>query len=388
MNSLKHFLLLLLLILPYSCTDEYITNESNLGNIRGHLVDQYNYGINMESIYISIPGTSVYAAADSAGNFLLMNLPVGTYNLLINYYGPNYDFEQNINNISVTSGNTTVVPDILLDLNNSAYPDFLESLSIVLPNYGDIRLYMNDSSFVDIDAVGGDSLLIRGRLNNNYYQYQTGDTALTIEYDSDLYYVETSKRYFYLKVPVKEEFCQIRVWEGHSIQPNSAFFLCAIFVTERIYTQIELHWNTSYENSAGDFDIHLINNEIQDSCWYENPYPDWGIVGLWEDNPYLNDYTNPNGYYNCNEGLDIDYTPDGTYRLKIVYFSNIFNVNIQVTPEIYLNIDGSYYYYTAPMAMSVGQVWTVLEFNIPSKTVTLINTIGGPGTTGVVRKMK
>jgi hypothetical protein len=271
-------------------------------------------------------------------------------------------------------------------LNPSTNPDFLESLYIIFPSSYGLPLNMNDSLIVDIDDVGGDTLLIQGRLSYSYYHYQIGDTALTVEYDSDLYYVETSKRNFYLHVPVKAGFCQIRVWEGHSTQPNNPSFISTILVTEKIFTRILLRWNTSYGNSAGDFDIHLISNELQDSCYYRNPNPDWGIIGLWEDNPELYDYTNPNGYSYCDERLDIDYTPDGTYRLKIVYFSNIFNENIQVTPEITLYFDDMNYSYTAPIAMSVGQVWTVLEFNMPSKTITQINTIGRPSSTGFVRK--
>ncbi len=382
MISLKHFLLLVVFILPYGCTEEYITNESNLGNIKGRVVDQNQTGL--EGISVSIPGTSVYAYTDSLGNFLLMNLPAGIYNLKVSAYY--YTIPKNINNISVSSGNTTVVPDILLDLNHSTNPDFLQSLSILLPYSYELFLAMNDTSFVDLDDVGGDSLLIRGILSDDYYQHLVGDTALTVEYDSDLYYIETSKRNFNLRIPVKEGFCQIRVWEGHSAQPNNASFISTILVTEIILTRIRLNWNTSYGNSAGDFDIHLINNELNDSCWYMNTNPDWGIIGLEEDNPDLDDYTNEYGYYYCNEDLYISYTPDGTYRLKVVYFSNVFNDNIQVTPSIYLNIDGMYYYYTAPSAMSVGQVWTVLEFNIPSKTITPINTIGGPVSTGFIRK--
>ncbi len=384
MISLKHFLLLVVFILPYGCTEEYITNESNMGNIKGRVVDQYQTGIQLESIYIRIPGTSVYTAADSSGNFLLMNLPKGTYNLLI--YSYSYNIEKNINNVSVSSGNTTVVPDILLDLSYSTNPFFLQSLYIRFPSSYELFLAMNDTSVVDLDDAGGDSLLIRGRLSYDYYQYQIGDTALTVEYDSDLYYIETSKRNFNLRIPVKEGFCQIRVWEGHSAQPNNASFISTILVTEIILTRIRLNWNTSYGNSAGDFDIHLINNELNDSCWYMNTNPDWGIIGLEEDNPDLYDYTNEYGSSYCYEDLYISYTPDGTYRLKVVYFSNVFNENIQVTPTVSLYIDGIYNYYTAPSAMSVGQVWTVLEFNIPSKTITPINTIGGPVSTGFIRK--
>ena len=384
MISLKHFLLLVVFILPYGCTDEYITNESNLGNIKGRVFDQTGY-IPQERVIVRIPGTSVYAYTDSSGNFLLMNLPAGIYNLEVSsQYYPYY--EQKINNISVSSGNTTVVPDILLETGTSTNPDFLQSLYIISPNSYDLSLSMNDTSLVDLDFVGGDTLLIRGRLSYDYYHYQVGDTALTVEYDSDLYYVESSKREFYLYVPVKAGFCQIQVWEGHSTQPNNASFISTILVTEKISTRIDLWWITSYGNSAGDFDIHLINNELQDSCWYLNQNPDWGIIGLEEDNPDLDDYTNPSGQSYCNENLYINFTPDGTYKLKVVYFSNIFNDTIQIASSINLNIDGTSHYYAAPSAMSVGQVWTVLEFNMPSKTVIPINTIGRPVSTGFVRK--
>ena len=385
MISLKHFLLLAVFILPYGCTEEYITNHSNLGNIRGRVVTKDHTGfIPLEGMYVQIPGTSVNLKTDSSGNFLMINLPAGIYNLKV--YSYNYGLTKNINNISVSPGNTTIVPDIILDLINSTNPTFLQALYMIRPTSSDLFLSMNDTSVVDFDDIGGDSLLLRGKLNYDYYHYQVGDTALTLEYDSDLYYIETSKRIFDLHVPVKEKFCQIRIWEGHSTQPNSAQFISTILVIERISTLIRLDWSTSYGSSAGDFDIHLIYNEFQDSCWYKNPNPDWGIIGLEEDDPYLDDWTNSNGYYYANEDLFIDYTPDGTYILKIVYFSNVFNENIQVTPEINLYIDGMYYSYTAPSAMSVGEVWTVLEFNIPSNTVIPINTIEGPSSTRFSKK--
>ena len=377
MISRKYFLLLVVSVFLYGCTEEHITNQSNLGNIKGRVVTQGHTGyISLEGISVSIPGTSVYARTDSLGNFLLINLPAGTYNLEV--YSYNYELTKNINNISVSPGNTTVVPDIILDFSYSTRPTFLEMLYIVLPNSYDLSLLMNDTLVIDFEDVGGDSVVFLGRLSYDYYYSQVGDTALTIEYDSDLYYIETSKRIFYLHVPVKEKFCQLRIWEGHSTQPNNAQFISTILVTEKIHTWIQLDWSTSYGSSAGDFDIHLINNELQDSCWYKNPNPDWGILGFEEDNPDLEDGINSHGYSYSDEDLSINFTPDGTYRLKIIYFSNVFNFNIQVTPEISLYIDGIYYYYTAPSSMSVGQVWTVLEFYIPSKTIVLINTIEGP----------
>jgi hypothetical protein len=384
MISLKHLLFLVVFILLYGCTEEHITNQSNLGNIKGRVVAQDQTGyVPLKGISVFIPGTPVYAYTDSLGNFLLINLPAGTYDLKVHSY--NYGLTEYINNISVSPGNTTIVPDIIFDLSSSTNPTFLEALYMILPNYYDIYLGMNDTSVVDLDDVGGDSVSLQGRLSRDYYS-QAGDTALTVEYDSDLYYTETSKRIFYFHVPVKEKFCQLRIWEGHSTQPNNAQFISTILVTDIIYVLIDLDWSTSYGSSAGDFDIHLINNELQDSCWYKNPNPDWGIIGFEEDNPDLDDGTNPNGYYYAYEDLSIDFTPDGTYRLKVVYFSNILNENIQITPEIDLNIDGMHYSYTAPSSMSIGQVWTVLEFNIPSKTVVLINTIEGPMESRALRK--
>ena len=94
MISLKHFLLLAVFILPYGCTEEYITNHSNLGNIRGRVVTKDHTGfIPLEGMYVQIPGTSVNLKTDSSGNFLMINLPAGIYNLKV--YSYNYGLTKN-----------------------------------------------------------------------------------------------------------------------------------------------------------------------------------------------------------------------------------------------------------------------------------------------------
>ena len=128
MVSLKHSLFLIFFFLIYRCTEEHITNQyqSNLGNITGRVIAEDNIGniIPLEYVIVLIPGTSVKVHTDSSGNFLIINLPAGTYNLKVNYYGV---FEY-INNISVSPGNTTIIPDIILDYSYSTDPTFLSSV--------------------------------------------------------------------------------------------------------------------------------------------------------------------------------------------------------------------------------------------------------------------
>ena len=375
MNYPKHLIAFILIFLVISCTEENITNQSNLGNINGRVGYETGSGfMPLEDVIVSIPGTSIEVQTDSAGNYFMLNLPAGEYNLHVYYYGNT----KNIYDVSVGAGHTTKVSDIIFNFSNPIYSGFLGSVSIRLPDYGYVYLYQDDTTFVNTNLNIGDSLMLSAELNDSYYQKPFPDTSLTIKYGSDLFYMETIKGVLQMLLPIRESFSQIRIWEGHSVEPQNGEFKSTFYATPMIDIRVDLDWSTSYGYSAGDCDIHLISVGEQDSCWYKNPHPDWGFKGYSYDDPRLYDQTNTSGSYYADEVLYLDFIPDGSYILKIVYFSNLFNPSQAITAEITLRIDNNYYYYYVPVGMSVGQVWTVLKLDIPSKTITEINTVEGP----------
>jgi hypothetical protein len=375
MNYPKHLFAFILIFLVISCTEENITNQSNLGNISGRVGYEDPTGfIPLENAIVRIPGASVEVLTDSAGNFLILNLPAGNYNLMITTYG----FQTKYCTVSVSAGKTTKAPDIIFTSSSSTYPNYLRWVYLRFQGYSSIYLNMNDTSLVDVDKISGDSLTIIAELDEDFYHISYQDIPLTVQFNSDLYYTETLKGRLLLRLPAIQNFSEIKIWQGHSPQPNGTEFISTIFITDIIDFQIYLNWSTNYNSSAGDCDIHLINMQAQDSCWYKNPHPDWGFPYLESDNPRLYDDTNFYGNYSGNEYLYLDYAPDGLYILKIIYFSNNFNPNQNITADVTLRLDDNYTYYDAPADLSVGQVWTVLKIEIPSKTITLINTIDGP----------
>ncbi|MNY36193.1 hypothetical protein D3C86_1706670 [compost metagenome] len=67
------------------------------------------------TIVYAISGTDTFSAIpDAAGNFLISGLPQGTYNVWFDADVATGFNDQVVNNVSVTFGNITVLPPVLL----------------------------------------------------------------------------------------------------------------------------------------------------------------------------------------------------------------------------------------------------------------------------------
>jgi hypothetical protein len=372
MRSISFKFICLTFFLLAGCTEEKIVNTSEMGHIKGRVMSKSDtIYAPLEHAGVEIPGTSVRASTDSLGNFILFNIPEGSYDLEVNYY-----WTEKVNDVIVKSDQTTNINDIIFEMSED--PDqtsFLRALYILYSNGNGRYLSHNDTSIIDLDDIGSDSLLLAGCLvnyNRRFPVYQ--DTQFTVLYNSTIYFTETSKGFFYQKLPILEGFCELKVWPGHSSQINENCYNTTFIISKIEDTYILLDWY-SHDNPAGDFDLHLINKELNDSCWYKNPNPDWGVQDYRMDNPVLYEDSNPYGDNSGYETLYMNETPDGAYQINVVYFSNVFNDTVLVAPDVYLSLNDSTYEFNAPDSMSVGQVWTVAEFIIPDMSITPINTI-------------
>ncbi len=144
---------------------------------------------------------------------------------------------------------------------------------------------------------------------------------------------------------------EIEIWVGEKSNPTQAKTADLYYKKDQTLVQIDLLWDT-YNNGhgdAGDFDLVLINNETADSVYYKNKNPDWGIPGAEFDNPFLYDYTNPNGYFSGKESIKILAAARGSYTIKVNYFSNYGNPQAFVKPRVRLRVGDP--------TMNLLQVW-------------------------------
>jgi hypothetical protein len=375
---LKYLALFTYILLAFTgCIEQQVVeSDPNLGHLRGKVIfipdtnpNYYLYN------YVEVSGTSYWSRLDSSGKYNILNLPEGEYTVGTRFRsnnGPVFISQK----ASVVAGKTTDVKDIIVNYTNGQIGgQFLSWVSIkgLNRNY---YLTNNDTVLIDNKLYGPDSIIVKGLLRNYYFS----DTSLTIEKAGVIKYVETQKGIFSLKLKIGEGINTVRIWEGHSETPPTDLFISHFYYVDITPTKIDIHWSTEIDRDAGDFDIHLIQKQINDSCWYQNKNPDWGIKNVSSDNPYLGDYMNEQGYNTGNESITFEHTPNGDYVLKVVYYDNASEPTRTIKPTIDLRFEKNSYTYSAPAEMSVGQVWTVLEFNAPDRTVNLINTISSGGT--------
>ncbi len=354
-----------ILIVFYSCNKEEIIP---IGAIEGKVrldpeIDINNYVPYLATVWLE--GTNITAQTDSSGNYKLVNVPKGDYNIkaqdyICDYWSCEY-IEGKVFNVKVKGGETKDAPTITMTWysGQSDYNAYLYNLKLQDEN--------NSYSFNSYEEVviHSNNVSVTGyaRYTNNSYI----DTLISIQVnDGDIQQTNSSKGWFTHDLTLTETKNEIEVWIGENQETSHLYSSAFIYVGEIQRVQINLDWSSdSYDVSAGDFDIHLINNNTNDSCWYNNPNPDWGIQDMDYDNPYLYDDINMYGYSYAEESLYINSTAEGSYTLNVHYFSNREDPLALVTPSVTLYLNSAYYNYTAPGAMSVGDYWTVTVFNSP-----------------------
>jgi len=166
------------------------------------------------------------------------------------------------------------------------------------------------------------------------------------------------------------------VWFGDVINPEFVYdSMNVYYLPDNKFLEIELAWNTYNigNGDAGDFDIHLINLQNGDSCWYGNERPDWGIENEYFDDPDYYDHPNSNNSDHALESMDIDRAAVGTYLLKVFYFSNFSGNSQPIRPEVEIEIGSNTYMLQSPNEMSVGDIWIVAEINVTNGAINKIN---------------
>ncbi|NOZ47200.1 MAG: carboxypeptidase-like regulatory domain-containing protein [Chlorobi bacterium] len=372
----KIVLVLIVFVFFNSCSKN---DTLQFGTIKGKVKISPELGINNYTPYLVsvwLETSQIVAITDSAGNYSLLNIPEGTYNIKAQDYLNEYNLiEGKISNITVNGGETVTASDIILTpVNNNVNNFYFNNLEITDSTGYSQYLY----PYQDL-VVSSSNIKLTGYAKKNYNYYL--DTVVSIQInENDIIKVNTSKGWFSQDIILNTSKNDIKVWigEDENNSNNSSLFETTLVYLNNIQSvNVELNWESDYYSiSAGDFDIHLINNNTNDSCWYNNTNPDWGIEDFSYDDPVLYDYTNAYGNSYGSEQLRIYSAANGAYTLKVYYFSNHQSGSTKVTPYISLYLNNSYQTFYAPEAMSVGDTWTVTVINVPfEKSAISINKI-------------
>ncbi|MSP71590.1 MAG: hypothetical protein EXR76_05315 [Myxococcales bacterium] len=130
---------------------------------------------------------------------------------------------------------------------------------------------------------------------------------------------------------------------------------------------VGLHIRVSWDTDLTDVDTHVLSPGGQmwscdGDCYFSNPNPDWGVIGRWEDDAFL-DVDDVDGF--GPENVNIQEPIAGTYRVLIHYWDTHGGDRPQTTVEVlsHGNLLGSY----GPVRMNdVDDNWYVVEIDWPA----------------------
>ena len=130
--------------------------------------------------------------------------------------------------------------------------------------------------------------------------------------------------------------------------------------------RVELTWDTD----GTDMDVHLVRPggeyyDIPSDCHWDNPNPDWGVAGISEDNPSL-DQDETEGYGPENITLEQP-NEEGSYLVIIHYFSDYDLGPSTATVRIWINDELVATY--VKVDMENDEVWYCATITWPSGEV-------------------
>ncbi len=369
----------ILFVLIFSCDKNTYNYEGTTGSIKGKVVfdpSYQGYPQELEGALVKIPGSSASAYTDEEGEYILFSIPPGTYKLTAFSDRYNYIYGE-IENVVVSNGITTNATNIALST-MSSNDDFYYIYDLDIIDSLGYHHYFSSGGTI----IPSKSIEIQGRVVRSPMNYNGIDTTVSITLNNTKFAVLTNEKGIFRKsliLPQIEN--SISVWIGDTNQPNpqQGYFYDAkvYYLKSNIEFNIDLDWNSNNSGGgdAGDFDVHLISHQENDSCWYKNTRPDWGIKDFTYDDPRLRDDVNSYGRSYGSEDMDTDYASSGSYTVKVYYFSNESDSTKKIRPGVRIWLNNNYDYYTAPFDMSVGERWVVAEVNIPTGIVNMINRI-------------
>lgn len=333
--------------------------EDDTGAISGAIVtedEELKETIQSSGMMVYIPGTSYMAMTDENGEYIIADLPPGTYTVKTSYPYPE---GTELTDIEVKAGKTTHVPDLsILSLSSPTY----WSLSSVYFYEGTRR--MGDTYLM----TGGssDNIGIEGRL----YSYIDGEEqyvdqicTLTVSInDGGPVTVPIRKNQFFYDI------------EGPMLDTGENAIV--VIATDSEGTTREAELTLYYYDAdtglvvtlewdkAGDMDLHLMGPDGTDCC-YLSKHPDWGVTDDKQDDP-LYVYDERYGY-NVQETIILPNPPDGSYLVKVHFFGYEYEPSRResIRPSVEIILNGEDYRFNAKRSMQEGDEWQVTSFTLP-----------------------
>lgn len=331
--------------------------EDDTGAISGAVVvesEEMQGLVEVGGIIVYIPGTSYVAMTDENGEYIIADLPPGTYTVKTGYTEG-----MELTDIEVKAGKTTHVPDLKL----------LSSSSYTYWNISSVYFYEGTRRLGDEYLMTGESsenIGIAGRLysyidSEEQFVDQTCTLTLTIN-DGEPVTVPIRKNQFSydLEGPmmdVGENTIVVIATDNEGTTREADLTL--YYYDAATGLVVTLEWD-----KAGDMDLHLIGPDGTDCC-YLNKHPDWGVADDKEDDPL---YVFDERYgYNVQETIILPKPPDGNYLVKAHFFGYEYEPSIResIRPSVEIALNGEDYKFNAKRSMQEGDEWQVTSFTLP-----------------------
>ncbi len=356
-------------------TIEKILYENEEGSITGIIKPTEeilkNYPIGYFNVSLDLYGKTL-TILDNNGKFTIQNVSEGVYTLYIRI--GNYNAIKKVENIKIEPHQKVDLGEITIssyDGNNTNNSDFNVSVNYsFIPesnsfnNYYNLYYLPNTNTITSLtDSINLNGFFYRGYNSNGNYKIM--DSSVTMYYNGVISYHHTNRKgNLNLKVKLLKGNNRIAFWPGNTDTVSTPPRVYSIYKKSRNNNvQISLYWSTANGTiGAGDADLYLVNLTTNDTCYFGNSNPDWGIIGRTIDNPRLSDNQNSANYYSSTEYLQIDETPAGKYKILVNYFSNPNSLKqINVDAQLVINNQNTYYKLTN---LNVGDWKEVTTFTI------------------------
>ena len=156
-------------------------------------------------------------------------------------------------------------------------------------------------------------------------------------------------------------------------QPNAQLDVSGIS-KEPPLSELGLHIKIAWDTSDTDEDSHLIAPggtffDCTSDCFFGNPSPDWGVLGDWRDDPFL-DVDDVDGH--GPENINISEPVAGTYQFKVHYYADShegFPQASKTTVEVW-SYGALVASFGPTSTASTNWTWDVFTIDWPSASVT------------------
>jgi hypothetical protein len=423
---------ILIAVMMMHCGNVSAPSQTN-GFIKGKIL--LKDSLSQTGMTVVLEGTNFMAITDSAGNYLFFNVPEGEYKLAIfNMY---YSYVFSFADARVIAGDTVTIQDFIIKQGMSNYFDnlYLQStiqidsvriFDVTGTSLGAIRWYSYGNvadipiAFISADSVGFSFLVTRVK---NYAQYAVEDSTIVRQNGSIIYAAKPSKGRaktgfypltgldtftifadgdsigsFVISDPslVKDNY--VNIFTGKITLTPAPLIDSSMYIPTGVtgygmssYCNYYTFFGNScygiYINSFMlehvNWDIYLVNDSLNDTCYWGNPQPEWGNTSTTVDNPFFygGGIVGDTAWHS--EEIISQNLPSGTYSICIKYYE-AFPDSVPAIPMLNIALGKSasnamlekFYQLEAPHPMQKNEVWYCGKLRLPEKQFIPSDTAG------------